>query len=248
MTEALRVLVTGSAGGLGRALIAGFSSEGWSVIGVDRAEESEIGPLERYVAADLSTEEGVVGLVEALEPLGHLDAIVNNAAFQVNLPLLETSDQTWRDVFQVNLDAPFRLIRWAAPYLAERGGAIVNIGSVHSVATSSGVAAYAVSKGALAALTRTAALELAPLGVRCNAVLPGAISTPMLLDGLSRRGVEDHEEGLREIAARTPLGRVAHPEEIVPTVIHLADGRRSGYLTGQAIVIDGGASLGLGTE
>ena len=240
-----RVLVTGCAGGLGMALVA---AEGWAVLGTDRVADQGFRGLERYVAADLASPDGVAKLVQELGALDRLDALVNNAAHQVNLGLLETDDATWDEVFRVNLDSPFRLIRWAAPYLAERRGAVVNVGSVHALSTSPGVAAYAVSKGALGALTRTAALELAPLGVRCNAVLPGAVRTSMLLDGFARRRVEDPDEGLRGLAEQTPLGRVAGPEEIVPTVVHLADFERSGYLTGQEVAVDGGASLRLGTE
>ncbi len=244
MTDRRSVLITGCCGGLGRALVNGFHDEGWSVLGTDIETDGGTG-LERYVAVDLGGAEGMAQLVDALEPLERLDTVVNNAALQVNLPLVETDDDVWRSVFTVNLDAAFRIIRWAAPHLARRGGAIVNIASVHALATSPNAAAYAVSKGALVALTRSAALELAPDGIRCNAVLPGALRTRMLLEGLTRRGVN---EGLEDLAARTPLGRVAEPEEVVPTVIHLADGHRSGFLTGQAIAIDGGATLRLGTE
>ncbi len=243
------VLVTGCDGGIGRALVAGFAAEGWSVLGTDRHDHAAVEGLDRYEVADLATGGGVAGLLEALGPIDRLDALVNNAALQVNRPLVDTDDEVWSEVFRVNLDAAFRLIRWSAPRLAATRGAIVNIGSVHAVATSPNVAAYAVSKGALVALTRTAALELAPTGVRCNAVLPGAVVTPMLLDGLVRRSdPEGASRGLGELAARTPLGRVAEPDEIVPTVLHLADGTRSGYLTGQSIVVDGGASLRLSTE
>jgi NAD(P)-dependent dehydrogenase (short-subunit alcohol dehydrogenase family) len=244
MTDRRRVLITGCCGGLGRALANGFHDEGWSVLGTDIEKSCDI-ELERFVSVDLSAAEGIEKLVDALEPLERLDALVNNAALQVNLPLVETDDDVWHSVFTLNLDAAFRLIRWTAPHLARQGGAIVNIASVHALATSPNVAAYAVSKGALCALTRSAALELAPDGVRCNAVLPGALRTRMLLKGLAKRGID---EGLEDLAARTPLGRVAEPEEVVPTVVHLADGRRSGFLTGQAIAVDGGATLRLGTE
>jgi NAD(P)-dependent dehydrogenase (short-subunit alcohol dehydrogenase family) len=111
------------------------------------------------------------------------------------------------------------------------------------------VAAYAVSKAALAGLTRTAALELALHGIRCNAVLPGAVMSDMLRAGLSRR---EHPEGpqgnLDALIARTPLGFVATPEQIAPSIVFLADGERSPYTTGQLLVVDGGAMIRLGTE
>jgi NAD(P)-dependent dehydrogenase (short-subunit alcohol dehydrogenase family) len=125
----------------------------------------------------------------------------------------------------------------------------VNVSSVHALATSPNVAAYAVSKAALAGLTRTAALELALHGIRCNAVLPGAVMSDMLRAGLSRR---EHPEGpqgnLDALIARTPLGFVATPEQIAPSIVFLADGERSPYTTGQLLVVDGGAMIRLGTE
>ncbi len=249
MSERRLVLLTGCNGGIGRALADGFAAEGWSVLGTDHHGDPTTGVLDRYVVADLAAEGGVARLLGEIGPLRRLDALVNNAGHQVNQSLVDTDDDTWDQVFRVNLDAAFRLIRWAAPLLAPTRGAVVNIGSVHAFATSPNVAAYAISKGALASLTRTAALELGPTGVRCNAVLPGAVRTPMLLDGLGRRtGESDVPDGLRGIVERTPLGRVAEPEEIVPTVLHLADGTRSGFLTGQSILVDGGASLRLATE
>jgi NAD(P)-dependent dehydrogenase (short-subunit alcohol dehydrogenase family) len=148
-----------------------------------------------------------------------------------------------------NLRAPFQLIRDLAPRLAEVNGGIVNVSSVHAIVTSANVAAYAVSKGALVALTRSAAIDLAPLGVRCNAVLPGAVQTPMLFDGLSRRPhVRGPAGNLEDLKARTPLGFVARPEAVAPTIVHLVDRERSPYTTGQTIVMDGGASIRLSTE
>lgn len=248
MSDRRVVLLTGCNGGIGRALGDGFAEEGWSVVGTDCHTQAASAAPDRYVAADLAADGGVAGLIGDIGRLGRLDALVNNAALQLNRALVDTDDDAWHRVFRVNLDAAFRLIRWAAPLLAGTRGAVVNVASVHALATSPNVAAYAVSKGALVSLTRTAALELAPSGVRCNAVLPGAVHTPMLLDGLGRRAGEDAWDGLADLAARTPLGRVAEPVEVVPTVLHLADGTRSGFLTGQSIVLDGGASLRLGTE
>ena len=133
--------------------------------------------------------------------------------------------------------------------LSHSRGAVVNISSVHAIATSINVAVYAISKGALSALTRSAAVELAASGVRCNAVLPGAVDTAMLRDGLDRRY---HPEGtagnLAALAAGTPLGFVATPDQIAPSVVPLADSRQSPYTTGQMLVVDGGVTAKLGSE
>jgi len=149
-----------------------------------------------------------------------------------------------------NAAAPFVAIREAIPYLRKAQGAVVNVASVHALATSAGIAAYAASKGALVALTRSAALELGPDGVRVNAVIPGAIDTKMLRGDAGRAldGAGGSEEGLAEIAARTPLGRIGRPEEIAQAVLFLADGERSSFVTGQTLVADGGVLARLASE
>lgn len=248
MSSARRVLVTGAGGGIGGAIVTAFSAAGWDVIGVDRSEPDRPLPLDRFVRADLADHDAV-DRIHAELALDGLDALINNAAVQINRSLLDTSDADWELVMDTNVRAAFRMIRSFAPELAARRGSVVNISSVHAIATSENVAAYAISKGALGALTRSAALELATMGIRCNAVLPGAVMTPMLQDGLDRRPHPDGADGnLRALAARTPLGFVATPDQIAPSVLHLADGELSPYTTGQLMVVDGGAVLRLGTE
>jgi NAD(P)-dependent dehydrogenase (short-subunit alcohol dehydrogenase family) len=119
----------------------------------------------------------------------------------------------------------------------------VNVASVHGLATSQSVAAYAASKGGLIALTRAAALELAAEGVRVNAVVPGAIETEALREGFSRR--QNAEELL---ISRTPLGRIGSPRDVAEAILFLADASRSSFITGQTIVVDGGALAQLSTE
>ena len=156
------------------------------MIGTDRADVATDPPADEMIHVDLS-EPGAVAFLVGHVGNDRLDGLVNNAAFQPNLSVAETPDEVWDEVMATNFRAPFQLIRDLAPRLAEVHGGIVNVSSVHAIVTSANVAAYAVSKGALVALTRSAAIDLAPLGVRCNAVLPGAVQTPMLFDGLSRR-------------------------------------------------------------
>jgi NAD(P)-dependent dehydrogenase (short-subunit alcohol dehydrogenase family) len=243
------VVVTGACGGIGRAIVACFRRSGWTVIGVDRRQPDAGVEIDRFELADVGEDGEVAALFERLADLDSLDALVNNAAVQVNKPIIETTDADWDLVINTNVRSAFQCIREAQPMLAEASGAVVNIGSVHSIATSINVAAYAISKGALAALTRSAAIELAASGIRCNAVLPGAVDTPMLRDGLDRRSHPDGAEGnLAELAARTPLGFVATADQIAPSVLHLADGELSPYTTGQMLVVDGGATIKLGTE
>ena len=244
-----RVVITGVCGGIGRATSAAFAERGWRVIGVDRREPGSDLAVDRFEPADLGTDGEVAALFARLSDEGPLAAIVNNAAIGLDKSLRNTTDADWAEIMNVNLRCAFQCIREAHRMLASARGAVVNVSSVHAIATSANVAAYAVSKGALCALTRSAALELAADGIRCNAVLPGAVDTPMLRRGLSRRPHPDGPDGnLRELVKRTPLGFVASPEQIAPTICFLADGRQTPYMTGQAIVVDGGATLRLATE
>jgi NAD(P)-dependent dehydrogenase (short-subunit alcohol dehydrogenase family) len=245
---ARRVLITGVFGGIGRVMAAAFHDEGWRVIGTDRAEPDPTVPVDQLIAVDLSERDAVKRLVAELDG-DSLDGLVNNAACQPNLSVADTPDEVWDEVMTTNLRAPFQLIRDLVPRLARVRGGVVNVSSVHAITTSANVAAYAVSKGALVALTRSAAIDLAPFGIRCNAVLPGAVRTPMLYAGLTRRPNTNGPEGnLAELEARTPLGFVAMPDAVVPTIVHLVDRDRSPYTTGQTLVLDGGASVRLSTE
>ncbi len=243
-----RVLITGVLGGIGQATASAFHADGWWVIGTDRAEPPSDVKVDQFISVDLKEPGAVAELIGQL-PGDRLDGLVNNAAFQPNLSVGETSDEVWDEVMTTNLRAPFQLIRDLAPRLARVKGGIVNVSSVHAIVTSANVAAYAVSKGALVALTRSTAIDMASSGVRCNAVLPGAVQTPMLMDGLSRRPHERGPQGnLEDLEARTPLGFVARPEAVAPTILHLVDRNRSPYTTGQTIILDGGASIRLSTE
>jgi glucose 1-dehydrogenase len=242
-------IVTGACGGIGRAVTAAFQQAGWSVIGIDRADEPDDLDFAEFVRADLGAVDAVEGIRRQLSHIDRLDALVNNAAAQINQPLIDTTDEEWSTVMNTNVRAAFQMIREFHPALSAVHGAIVNVSSVHAIATSANVAAYAISKGALVALTRSAALELAADGIRCNAVLPGAVITPMLEEGLSRRPHPDGPSGnLQALADRTPLGFIAEADQIAPTIMHLADSEQSPYTTGQMMIVDGGATIRLSTE
>ena len=227
-----------------------FSNAGWNVIGIDRAEPSHDLAIDRFELVDCSNGEEIVDIFSRLKTeRDGLDALVNNAAIQVNKPIVETSDADWELIINTNVRSAFQCIREAHPLLAASRGAVVNVSSVHAIATSMNVAVYAISKGALVALTRSAALELADDGIRCNAVLPGAIDTKMLRDGLGRRPNPDGPDGnLKILAERTPLKFVATADDIAPSIVHLADNEQSKYTTGQMLVLDGGATIRLSTE
>ena len=247
------VLITGAAGGIGKATVAHFAAQGWRVVGVDRKEVYTGFPTDGFfIQADLAQPQEVERVYrEAAEFTPKLDSLVNNAAFQVTKPISQTSVEEWDQVIAVNLRAAFLGARYGFELLAaEGGGAIVNVASVHAVATSPNIAAYAASKGGLVALTRAISIEFAPANIRVNAILPGAVDTPMLAAGFNRGHLVQGsvEQQKAELARKTIIGRIGQPHEIASVIYFLADSAQSGYMTGQSVVVDGGASARLSTE
>lgn len=229
-------VVTGAARGIGAAVCEQLEADGWDVVGIDREPMTRPGAL----CFDLADP---AAIATALGELPRVDGLVNNAAHQFSKPLLETSAEEWDAMFAINLRAPFLCIRAVACQLIAVRGAVVNVSSVHAHATSLSRSAYAASKGGLAAFTRGAALELAPHGVRVNSVAPGAVDTAGL-----RAGLDELLTGERSLLERTPLRRIGRANEIAQAVAFLLDGERSGFMTGQNVVIDGGALARLSTE
>jgi glucose 1-dehydrogenase len=247
------VLITGAAGGIGRATVQLFADQGWCVIGVDRASFDDDFPKACYfIKSDISLAQNLTEIFSQVRTYtDHLNALVNNAAIQVAKPMLETSIDEWNTVLASNLTSVFLGVKLAHPLLiAAGGGAIVNISSVHAVATSANIAAYAASKGGLLALTRAMAIEFAPDNIRSNSVLPGAVDTPMLRAGLNRGHVQgdDIMKRLDNLARKTVNGRIGKPEEIAHAIYFLADDTQSSFMTGQALIVDGGATARLSTE
>jgi NAD(P)-dependent dehydrogenase (short-subunit alcohol dehydrogenase family) len=244
-------LITGAAGGIGAATARLFERHGWLVVGVDlRAPRGATG-CARVVMGDVSDPGYAAALMQDVERQeGRLDALVNNAAVQVCKSLQDTSVSDWDTVMNVNARAPFLLTRAALPMLSVARGAVVNVSSVHAVATSTAIAAYAASKGALLALTRALALELGPVGVRVNALLPGAVDTAMLREGLQADGdgSQPSDARVQSLGAKHALGRVGQPAEIAEAILFLADAERSSFMTGQGLTVDGGALARLSTE
>ncbi len=254
MTDKKRtVLITGAAGGIGRASVKLFTESGWVVIGVDRAEFGSGFPANGlFIKADISDPNAMDEIyAKAREFSSSLDAVVNNAAYQVNKPLVEHTVEDWDLVMASNLRSVFLGTKLAIPLLREAGGgAIVNVSSVHAVATSVGVSAYAASKGGLLALTRAMAIEFAQDNVRVNAILPGAVDTPMLRDGMNRGHASGGslQERLENLARKTVNGRIGQPHEIAHAIYFMSDNVQSSFITGQALVVDGGATARLSTE
>ena len=247
------MLITGAEGGIGRAVVDLFLEKGWQVIGVDRRQQEvkhKDGYL--YIKADISVPgqiEKIYAETRQFSPV--LDAVVNNAAIQVAKPILETSIEEWDQTMASNLRSAFLGAKFAHPLLkAAGGGAIVNVSSVHAIVTSANISSYAASKGGLLALTRAMAIEFAPDNIRVNAVLPGAVDTPMLRESMKRGQFEETsiQKRLDSLASKTVNGRVGTPQEIARSIYFLADNSQSSFMTGQALVVDGGATIRLSTE
>ena len=241
------VLITGAAGGIGRATVALFTEKGWRVIGVDRSDFGDDFPKDGlFIKSDISRGEDMEAIFEKVnEFTKSLDALVNNAALQIAKPLIETTVEEWDAVMASNLRSVFLGVKLAHSLLKmEGGGAVVNVSSVHAIQTSANIAAYAASKGGLLALTRAMAIEFAPDNIRVNAILPGAVDTPMLRAGLGRGhvGGDDVQERLDNLARKTVSGKVGTPDEIAHSIYFLADNDQSSFMTGQALVVDGGAT------
>lgn len=244
------VLITGVAGGIGYATAQRFKQNGWSIVGIDCVNTLDLPEIDDYIDADLADPQAIQAAIAQVEQqFGQLHSLVNNAAIQICKPALEMTVTEWDRIMSVNVRAAFLLAQVAHPLLKRTAGSIVNVSSVHAVVTSTNIAAYATSKGALLALTRALAIEFAP-DIRVNAVLPGAVDTGMLRDGLQRGHLsgENIDELLDSLGKKTIMERVGNPDEIAEAILFLADAHRSSFMTGQSLIVDGGATARLSTE
>lgn len=244
------VLVTGTSSGIGRAIATLLKQNHYTVIGLSKEQEGDESVSDLHYAVDFRDSESLIECCKKVAAWGEIEAIVNNAGWQVCKPITETTLEEWTSCQAINITAPFLIVRELYKCLKKPGGAIVNIASVHALASSLNIAAYATSKGALATLTRNMALEFGKDGVRANVVLPGAVDTPMLRAGLLRgHAIGSNDQERLEAFGKTHMrGYVGLPAEIAEAVLFLVDNRRSSFITGCHIVVDGGATAQLGTE
>jgi NAD(P)-dependent dehydrogenase (short-subunit alcohol dehydrogenase family) len=243
-------LVTGAGSGIGAAIARRFAAEGAHVALTGRraeplhavAEElTRSGARAHPVVLDLATEDGPErAILETVAAFGHLDILVNSAGLLATGSIENTTLAVWDELMQINVRVVFELMQRAIPHLVERRGNIVNISSVAGPRSFPGVLAYCVSKAALDQLTHCAALELAPKGVRVNAVNPGVVVT-----GLHRKaGMAEaaYETFLEHSRTTHPIGRAGTPEEVAELALYLASDR-AGWITGVTYIIDGGRAL-----
>lgn len=244
------VLITGATSGIGRETAEAFGRQQASVVAVGRNDSAldavcsairAAGGSAASCKADVTAADAPARIVDtAVQAFGGIDVLVNAAGVIASGTLEATTDEVWDAMMSVNARAPFRLMRAALPHLVARKGAVVNVSSVNGLRSFPGVLAYCVSKSAVDQLTRCSAIELAPLGVRINAVNPGVTVT-----NLHRRsGMDDAQYAafLERSKTTHPLGRPGQPADVAEMILFLASDK-AGWMTGETIPIDGGRHL-----
>jgi NAD(P)-dependent dehydrogenase (short-subunit alcohol dehydrogenase family) len=235
-----RVIVTGGTAGIGLATVRLFCELGARVLAVSRTEPESPPDGALHFAADIGDRAAAVAIAEAaVEQLGGVDVLVNNAALDHTNLLLETSDDEIDAVLAVDLAAPIRVTREVARVMVDQGtgGSIINLSSRLGTIGVETMGTYGAAKGGINAFTRHAAIELARYGIRVNAVAPGLTETPLVAEWLA--GQDDPEAFRSRVAAQIPQGRIGAPAEVAWAIAWLASDV-SPHVTGTVIPIDGG--------
>ena len=239
------VIVTGGAKGIGQGCVTKFVESNAKVIIFD-IDTDFANPKNLEVhKVDLSSEAQVKAAVEkVVSKHGRIDGLVNCAGIQTYGGITDTTEEVWDKTFAVNVKSLFFTSKHVAPtMISQKSGSIVNISSVQALVSQKTVVAYSASKGAINALTRASAIDLAQDNVRVNAIMPGSVDTPMLRASADmHRGEQTIDEVLKDWGAGHPLGRIAKSSEIGDLAVFLVSDHSS-FITGSSIVIDGGLTV-----
>ncbi len=231
-------MITGASRGVGAAAVQRFVAEGERVVAVSRQPPARRTEQLVEVEADLADPASAARVVAAaLDAFGRLDVLVNNAGLDLARPLLETTVEEARRIFDVNAMAPLWMMQAAVGALAVRGGAVVNVTSRLAHIGVPEMAVYGASKGALRALTHGAAVELAPRRIRVNAVAPGMTETDLLHEWLESR--PDPGAARAEVESKIPLGKLGRPQDVAAAIWFLASDDAA-HITGVSLPVDGG--------
>ncbi len=242
-------IITGGGTGIGKATAHLFAQEGANVVITGRRaskleevhqEAKNNGHTIDFFMCDVSKEEDCKATVNyALEKHGKVDILFNNAGILIPGVTHETETEAWDQIFDINVKGTYLMSKHTIPHMLEKGyGVIVNNSSVGGLKALPGLAAYIASKGAVTQLTRSMALEYADKGIRVNAICPGVIETPMVLDDFYSRA-EDKEAAEQFMISLHPVGRLGKPEEIAHSILFLVDDN-IGFMTGNMLSVDGG--------
>jgi 3alpha(or 20beta)-hydroxysteroid dehydrogenase len=241
-------IVTGAARGLGEAIAEAFVAEGAHVVLVDVLDSGHLvaerlGPTARYMTLDVSDEDGWrATIATTVADLGQLDILVNNAAILRLGPLRDFSLKEYRELVEVDQFGCFLGMQAASrPMLAAGRGSIINVASVDALHGAAGTLAYGATKWAVRGMTKVAAVELGPSGVRVNGIFPGGMATTMAAP--ASNNVQMRAKSASEIIAEWPISRLATPSEVAPLAVFLAS-EESSFCTGAEFVVDGGATAG----
>ncbi len=243
-------LITGAGSGIGRAAAQRFAAEGCAVAVIDMAAPAAEETAGKIVAdggraiacpANVTVDTEVrAAVARTVETFGSLDVLYNNAGVNSSGSVADATEEDWDRCFAVNVKGTFLCSRAAVAHLAASGsGAIVNQASVAALVGVPNFAAYCAAKGAVVALTRSMAIDLARRGIRVNAICPGTVFTPLMEPMLRARGDGNMEVGLARTVVKYPIGRLGTPEEIASAALFLASAGAS-FLTGSILAADGG--------
>jgi len=234
------LLLTGSNGGISKGIISIFYN--WNIIGLDIHPEN-LNQTNIYHQTDLTNSASLLKTCSLITE--NIDLVIHCAAIQICKNIWEYTEEEWDKVYACNVKSIFLLTKYLINNFKRNKTSIINIGSVHSIATSAKISPYASSKAAIVGLTKNMAIDLAPFGIRVNAISPGAIDTPMLRDGLKRNS-DNPDKVWDEFNLKHPLGKVGTPEDIGKMCLFLAE--NNNFITGSNFIIDGGVLTKLSTE
>jgi NAD(P)-dependent dehydrogenase (short-subunit alcohol dehydrogenase family) len=232
------VLVTGGSRGIGRALVHQFKEQHWQVASCATSEESLKGsPADLTFLCDVSNALQVKqGIQQVLKSLGRIDVVINNAGLAGSNPLnVESSDDFWHRIMDINLHGTYYMCKYSAPHLPDRSGRIINIASVLALKGVPDQTAYSAAKHGVLGFTRAFAHHLAPRKITVNAVCPGWVRTEMASGRMKELGLDE-----KDLERSVPLGRFIEPQEVADFVFYLTTSPGASMITGQALTIDGG--------